>query len=156
MFILFFVIWVIFNGQITTEVVLFGLAVAAAVYAFSCKYMGWSPKKDLWLLKKSGLIVQYLFLLLSEIIKANVATIRTMVSYEKEPHPVLVRFRTRLQGKLVRVLLANSITLTPGTITVSLKDDELTVHCLDESMSEGLENSSFERLLLKIEGRDPK
>ncbi len=156
MFILFFVIWVIFNGQITTEVVLFGLVVAAAVYAFSCKYMGWSPKKDLWLLKKSGLIVQYLFLLLSEIIKANVATIRTMVSYEKEPHPVLVRFRTRLQGKLVRVLLANSITLTPGTITVSLKDDELTVHCLDESMSEGLENSSFERLLLKIEGRDPK
>ena len=156
MFILFFVIWVIFNGQITTEVVLFGLVVAAAVYAFSCKYMGWSPKKDLWLLKKSGLIVQYLFLLLSEIIKANVATIRTMVSYEKEPHPVLVHFRTRLQGKLVRVLLANSITLTPGTITVSLKDDELTVHCLDESMSEGLENSSFERLLLKIEGRDPK
>ena len=91
--------------------------------------------------------------MLTEILKANLATSMAILSYEKEPHPVLVRFRTKLRSRITRVLLANSITLTPGTITVALEGDELTVHCLDESMSLGLENSAFEQLLLKMEGR---
>ncbi len=151
MYLLFFLIWVIFNGKISLEICLFGLVVAAVVYAFTCKFVGWSFKRDLWALRNGGLILCYIGLLLFEIVKANMATIRMMVSYDKEPHPVLVHFRTRLQSKITRVLLANSITLTPGTITVALEGDEFTVHCLDESMSEGLSDSSFERLLLKLE-----
>jgi len=52
------------------------------------------------------------------------------------------------------MLLANSITLTPGTITVSLDDDEYTIHCLDASLAEGLENSEFEKALMKLEMED--
>lgn len=51
------------------------------------------------------------------------------------------------------MLLANSITLTPGTITVALEDNEYTVHCLDRRFGEGLADSSFVRLLHKIEGQ---
>jgi multicomponent Na+:H+ antiporter subunit E len=49
------------------------------------------------------------------------------------------------------VILANSITLTPGTITVSLTDDHLLVHCLDKSLAEGMDDSVFVRLLQKME-----
>ncbi len=154
MYVLFFLIWVIFNGQVTTEIVLFGLVISAVVYAFACRFIGWSFRKDLWAVKRIGLILRYVWLLLTEILKANLATSMAILSYEKEPHPVLVRFRTKLRSRITRVLLANSITLTPGTITVALEGDELTVHCLDESMSLGLENSAFEQLLLKMEGRE--
>ena len=47
--------------------------------------------------------------------------------------------------------LANSITLTPGTITVSLEENRYVIHCLDKSFSEGLNESSFVRLLARME-----
>ncbi len=51
--------------------------------------------------------------------------------------PALVRFKTDLKTKQARVVLANSITLTPGTITVTLEEDEYVVHCLDKELAEG-------------------
>ena len=51
-------------------------------------------------------------------------------------------------------MLANSITLTPGTITVSLEDDTLLVHCLDKTLSEGMEDSEFVKMLEKLEGEE--
>ena len=65
--------------------------------------------------------------------------------------PVIVHVHTDLKSETARVILANSITLTPGTITVSLTGDQLLVHCLDRSLSEGMEDSVFVRLLQKME-----
>lgn len=157
MYVFYFLVWVIFNGQITLEITVFGLAVAAVVYAFTCRFLDWSPAKDLTLIKKGGRLLAYVGLLIWEIIKANMAMIRMTIAPDIEPDPVIVKIHTKLQSKTARVLLANSITLTPGTITVSLEDDELMVHCLDRSFSEGLEDSSFEQALLKLEeGREKK
>lgn len=157
MYLFYFLVWVIFNGQITAEITVFGLVIAAVVYAFSCKFLDWSPAKDLFLMRKAILMIRYAGLLIWEIIKANMAMIQMTVSPGTEPDPVIVKIHTGLQTKTARVILANSITLTPGTITVSMEEDELTVHCLDRSFSEGLEGSSFERALLKIEeGRKSK
>ncbi len=65
--------------------------------------------------------------------------------------PVIVHLHTNLKTETARVILANSITLTPGTITVSLTDQDLLVHCLDKSLSDGMEDSVFVRLLEKLE-----
>ena len=46
MFLLFFLVWIIFNGAVTMEIVLFGLAVSLAMYAFICKFMNYSIYKD--------------------------------------------------------------------------------------------------------------
>ncbi len=48
-------------------------------------------------------------------------------------NPRVVHFRTRLKSDIARVALANSITLTPGTIVLALDDDHLIVHWLDAS-----------------------
>ena len=151
--ILFFLLWVLFNGQVTLEIVLFGIVIAGAVYAFCCKFLDYSPGKDWMILKKSGYILAYLGVLIWEIIKANAATLKLIVSPHTRVHPVIVRFRADLRTRTARVLLANSITLTPGTITVALEDNEYTVHCLDRRFGEGLADSSFVRLLHKIEGQ---
>lgn len=149
----FFLLWVLFNGQVTLEIVLFGIVIAGAVYAFCCKFLDYSPGKDWMILKKSGYILAYLGVLIWEIIKANAATLKLIVSPHTRVHPVIVRFRADLRTRTARVLLANSITLTPGTITVALEDNEYTVHCLDRRFDEGLADSSFVRLLHKIEGQ---
>lgn len=151
MYFIFFMLWIIFNGQITLEIAVIGLFIAGLIYAFICKFMGWSPKKDLRGVKYISFMVMYLFVLLREILKANVATMRLIFSEKYEREPVLVTFRTRLKSPVLRVLLANSITLTPGTITVSLQDDEYTVHALDKDLADGIEDCVFVRMLEKAE-----
>lgn len=156
MYVLYFVTWLVFNGQVTLEIVLFGLVIAGLMYAFSCRFLDWSPQKDRMVLRKSGLILRYLGILIREIVKANLATILLIVSPRLEPDPVLIRFRTGLRTRTARVILANSITLTPGTITVSMEDDMLTVHCLDRSFAEGMDDSVFEHALRRLESEGGK
>ena len=151
MLLLFFLVWVIFNGRLTLEIALFGIAVAGAVFAFICKFMDYSWRKEKRLYRLVPALVQYALCLIREIVTANL-TVRRMILTRKEiMEPVIVRVRTDLKSELCRVILANSITLTPGTITVSMTDRELLVHCLDESLSEGMEDSVFVRLLQKLE-----
>lgn len=154
MYIIFFLIWIIFNGQFTLEIAVFGLVIAGLIYAFICKFMGYKPKYDLILCKKLGLILYFLFTLIKEILKANGAVFKMIYSAKYELEPVIVCFKTDLHSTFARVLLANSITLTPGTITVSLKDNEYTVHCLDKELARGIDSSVFVQLLTKIERMD--
>ncbi len=154
MYIIFFLIWIIFNGQFTLEIAAFGVVIAGLIYWFICKFLNYTPKTDLILGKKLFQILYYVFILLKEIIKANFAVIKMIMSSKYEIEPAVVRFKTDLKTPTARILLANSITLTPGTITVSLDNDEYVVHCLDKSLAEGINSSVFVTLLKKIERMD--
>ena len=154
MYLIFFLIWVIFNGQFTPEIAVFGLIIAGLMYAFICKFMGYKPRADIIMAKKFFYLIQYVFILVKEIVKANFAVIRMITSSRYELEPAVVRFKTDLKSAPARIMLANSITLTPGTITVSLTGDEYVVHCLDKSLAEGINSSIFVTLLRRLERRD--
>lgn len=151
MFLLFFLIWVIFNGQLTWEIAAFGVVIAAVMYLFICRFMGYKPEMDLLLCRKFLLILQYVFVLVREIVKANYAVMKLILSSRYEIEPVIVKFKTDLKTTPARILLANSITLTPGTITVSLEGDEYVVHCLDKELAKGINSSIFVTLLSRLE-----
>ena len=151
MFVLFFLIWVIFNGQLTAEIAAFGVVIAGVIYWFLCKFFNYKLRYDLFFLRKSPLLIQYLFTLIWEILKANLVVFKMIYSAEYELEPAVVCFKTDLRSTFARVLLANSITLTPGTITVTLTDNEYVVHCLDKELAEGISSTVFVELLRKIE-----
>jgi len=154
MFLLFFLCWIIFAGDITPEFVLFGLAVAAVIFAFQCKFQDYSMQKEITLYRNLIWGIVYVFILVLEILKANMGVIHFILSAEDEVEPQLVHFKTDLKSDFARVILANSITLTPGTITVSLEEDEYTVHCLDKSMAEGMNESIFVQMLRRLEEKE--
>lgn len=151
MYIIFYLFWVVMNGKITLEIMLIGLFVAALLYLFICKFMGWSIRKDINAIRYIGFGICYAVVLIVEIIKANIATIGMIYTAKSERVPVLIRFDTDLQSELARVILANSITLTPGTITVEVDNNHFVVHALDESFAEGISESIFVKLLRKAE-----
>ncbi|MBQ8799773.1 MAG: Na+/H+ antiporter subunit E [Lachnospiraceae bacterium] len=151
MLVVLFALWLIFNGKVTLEIVLFGIVLSTLVYLFCCKFLGYNPKRELIALRLLPQGIGYFFVLVWEVVKANVTAISLVVSPKYDVEPVLITFRTDLKTDLARTVLANSITLTPGTITVELTDEEFKVHCLDKEMAEGIENSVFVRLLLKME-----
>lgn len=154
MFLLLFILWIVFNANLTLEIAVFGMIISAAVYAFCCFFMDFSIKKDIELVKKTGYFLEYVVVLIWEVIKANLVMVKYIViMQEYELHPVIFKLKTNIKSKAGRVLLANAITLTPGTITVSVEKEELIIHALDESLiveSDG--NFIFERILLKMEG----
>lgn len=70
-------------------------------------------------------------------------------------NPKIVHFRTRLKTDIARVALTNSITLTPGTITIDLDEDHLVVHWLDATTTHSryagrLVKGMYERLLGRV------
>ena len=153
MYLLYFVLWIIFNGAVTTEICIFGLVIAGVIFAFTCRFMDYSVKKEKRLYRRIFKMLRYIFVLVREIIKANFAVIHMILSEKEEVEPALVSFHTDMKTQAGKAFLANAITLTPGTITVALEDNEYTVHCLDRRFGEGLADSSFVRLLHKIEGQ---
>ena len=156
MFIIYFLLWIIFNGAFSLEIALFGIGVSALIYAFTCKFMDFSIKKDINLCKKFFGLIHYIIVLIIEIIKANLVMIKyIIVKQEYELKPVIFKMETKLKSKYLRVLLANSITLTPGTISVEMNDNVIFIHAIDECMAiEDDGNFIFEELLLKLEGGD--
>ncbi|MBE5848463.1 MAG: sodium:proton antiporter [Lachnospiraceae bacterium] len=151
MYFFFLLIWIAFNGQFTWEIFWFGVVIAALMYAFICKYMDYSVHKDIVFFRKSLAFLNYMRILVIEVIKANIASMRFLFSQKTEIEPLLITFRVPLKTEIGRVLLANSITLTPGTITVSVEGDRFTVYCLDKEMAEGLSDGIFVQKLLKLE-----
>ena len=151
MFILLLLIWFIFNGKITLEITVLGIILCALIYFFMCRFMDYSLKKDVSLMRRSVSFLYYTGVLIVEIIKSNLQVMHLTLTDREIVEPVIISYRTRLRSKLGRVILANSITLTPGTITISLEEDELVIHCLDKTIAEGIENSTFEQLLERME-----
>ena len=125
----------------------------AAVFAFLCRFLEYSVKKELLLIRLFPLFVRYLWVLVEEIVKANVCVLKIILSPELQPEPAVVYFDTRLRSGIARVMLADSITLTPGTITVSLEGNHYCVHCLDRELAQGLEDSVFVELLEEMENK---
>jgi len=154
MYLLYFLLWVIFNGNFTLEIALFGVVIAALLFAFTCKFMGYSIAQEKRNIRKTFQFAVYIFVLVKEIILANTAVVRLILTQKEEIEPKLVTFHTCLKTPAARAFLANAITLTPGTITVTLEGDEYTVHCLDGKMAEGIEDLEFQRRLAEMEAPD--
>ena len=151
MLLVFFLLWVIFNGNFTLEICIFGIVISAAMFAFACKFMDYSPKKEFRMYKKVFQFIGYAFLLVKEIVKANIVVIRIILNQQEEIEPALATFHTDLKTAVGKAFLANAITLTPGTITVSLEADEYTIHCLDRSLATGENDNVFVRYIRKME-----
>lgn len=153
MYLLLFVMWIIFNGNITLEIVIFGLFVSLGVFAFACMFMDHSIKKEIALYKNLISGFCYAVVLVVEIVKANNFVLKMILTQKEEPVPAIVSFRTKLKTNAGRAFLANAITLTPGTITVMMENEWYLVHCLDESLAEGMDDSDFVHRIQKMENR---
>ena len=122
-----FLLWLIFNGRVTLEICLFGIVVTGLVYAFCVAVLGYHPRNERRVLRRLGRYLQYGVTLVWEIVKANVQTSS-------------------------RVLLSNSITLTPGTVTIRQHEEEFLVLCLDKDGGEAIPDWNLVRILKKLEG----
>lgn len=81
------------------------------------------------------LTLSYFVWLFIEIVKANIAVVKAVISPEMEISPTIVKIPTPQKTDIARSMFANSITLTPGTVSVNMENDHILVHALLSEMS---------------------
>jgi len=128
-FIILFTAWLILNQSTATEYLVSGALIALAISLLMCRHctvfdeLRLSPKAFLFTLL-------FLLTFIKELIKANFDIAWRVLSPSLPIKPGIIKATTTLQSKMARLILANSITLTPGTFTIDIIDDTLYIHCV--------------------------
>lgn len=155
MFFLLLLIWIVLNGRVDLEVALTGAAVSAALTWLAraiLKLPAWGGSR---LMRRLPRVFLYLFYLFGQIVVSNLQVMeRILFPNKRKGGGRLVWFRTDLKEEGTRLTLANSITLTPGTVTVSMKGNRLCVHALDENFAKGVKENGFAPRLARWEEED--
>ncbi|MBO4367989.1 MAG: Na+/H+ antiporter subunit E [Clostridia bacterium] len=151
MIFVYFAVWILLCGRFSLDVLATGAGISLLIYLFTWRVIGLTPKKELETVRKIPSYILYVLRLIREVIKANLQVAGMILDPTSDVEPQLITLHTKLKERSSRVLLANSITLTPGTITAYMKDDVLIVHALDKETAEGLADGAFEKELLSLE-----
>lgn len=140
-----FVMWLILSGQYDATHLGLGLAVSLGVVWLNPADPESPFRRVRWL---SALL--YLPWLFVRILKSGLHVTRLILSPSLPIAPKLVRYPTDLESEGGLVLLGNSITLTPGTITVEVDSRELLVHSLDDASRRDLDEGTLERRVARV------
>lgn len=139
--------------RITLEAVIIGLLLSWLVLKLVRIKVAESIETPLY---APSLWMSWLYLvavLIKEIISANFQVAKIVLSKNMRIEPQIYHYTTSLKDERLIVLLSNAITLTPGTMTVELEQDHLTIHALNEDYYKALYGNPIEKILLKVEAR---
>lgn len=130
LFILLTAVWLLLTLPLDRQEVYAGAAAALIL-----SLLPWGKSRilgDVRLNPKSLIFsVFYLFVFLKALVLANLDVAYRVVSPRLPINPGIVRVKTKLQSPIGRIFLANSITLTPGTITVETRGEDFYIHWID-------------------------
>lgn len=90
--------------------------------------------------------------LLKEIVLANIDVGKAILGLTDDAQPSVFKIKASQTTDLGKAIYANSITLTPGTVTIALDDDEMTIHALTQTAAEGLATGEMDRRVAIVEG----
>jgi multicomponent Na+:H+ antiporter subunit E len=133
--------WVLLTGSVAADEVALGIVVSLVVMVAAGQRLAllsglrltpWAPLH----------LLRYLVYFFGQLARSNLDVARRVISPALPIRPELVEVRTRLTSDLGRMLLANSITLTPGTLTVEAEDDRMLIHWIDSTPGSDLESAT--------------
>jgi multicomponent Na+:H+ antiporter subunit E len=145
------VLWLLLSGHFAEPLLLaLGLASVLAVVLIVHRMDVLDHEAHPIHLSWRGLI--YWPWLLKEIVLANYDVAKAILRLQGGIEPTVFQVRASQRSELCRVIYANSITLTPGTVTIAMEDDLLTIHALTAGAAEGLASGEMDRRVCRFEG----
>ncbi len=155
-FIIGLLFWIGLNSSVKKEILISGVIISLLISVFFIRKgifqeIRFTPGALIAL-------VFFLFVFITELFKSTIDVMFRVIAPKVRINPAIVEVKTRLTSKLGRLILANSITLTPGTLTTDIIDDKIYIHWIDASSTdlEGATNKiveKFEKHLEVIFGR---
>ncbi len=151
---LLFVIWMAFTTSLDIAEIIAGVFISFVISIFTYKiftnigFRVFSPVRLFYIFK-------YLFVFIIELIKSNIDVARIVLNPKLPINPGIVELESKLSSDFAKMVLANSITLTPGTLTVDIIENKIFVHWLyvkgtDSETTYNEIAKKFEDILIKI------
>ena len=152
-FLILFGFWISLAASFRLDEMVVGLASVILVMALTHHLFF----RDEELPKRGGSqFINWIKLLLHlavEIVNANIAVAKLVLNPKMNIQPHIFTHKTKLKSDVLKVLFANSITLTPGTLTIDIIGDELVIHALTNDAQKDFESGTLEAPFLKLEDK---
>lgn len=128
-------VWLLLNSTFEASVLITGALVSFLIAILVCREC--NVFADMKLTPKA-LVYTFIYfgVFFFDLLKSNLDVTRRVLNPSLPLNPGFVEVKTTLKSKFARMLLANSITLTPGTLTVEMKEDSLFIHWIDVETDE--------------------
>ena len=123
-FCLCFLFWVLLTWSFTPQEMIAGAVVSLAAALFTSGFFIHENAIRLANPVRFGALIAYVFIFLGELVKANLDVARRCFGGCREVNPGIVKVPVELEGDYAQAMLANSITLTPGTITLDIAEQD--------------------------------
>lgn len=144
--------WILWSGYFKPLLLGLGLAsVLVCTYLASRMHKADGEGPQFNFLQHVHQLATYWPWLLLEIAKSNLEVAKIILSRKIKIDPLMIRLKASQSTEMGQVIYGNSITLTPGTITVDIEDGELLVHALAESGADGLHAGEMDRRVTALE-----
>lgn len=158
-FVILSALWFIMSGIFELKFIAYGLG-AAAVISFICVRtlkIGGLKSENTYFLFEFNIIrmLGYFFWLVWQIILSAIYVSKVALFHREDLDPGVVWFKADYDNPAARAMLANSITLTPGTITIEIFDDGIySVHGLTQEVKDGLLDGSMQNKVAWLYGEE--
>ena len=149
--------WMALSGRTETKFVVYGIITALVTTHITYPLL-LVPNKDgskRYFVFGASLpkFIVYFLWLMWQLVLANIDVLLATTSQELEIDPKVVRFYFKVDNPIASVMLANSITLTPGTVTLNVTDDGLyEIHALTKGAAEGVLDGSMQKKVADLYG----
>ena len=147
-FLILFAFWLLLSGHYDLFHLSLGL-ICSLLVAFVSHDLLIENISGLNRLRKTWRFVSYVPWLIYQIVIANLH-VAYLILNPRAIDPQVVRFKTRLKSQFSMVTLGNSITLTPGTITMDIIDGEFVVHALSKKVADDILGGEMERRVAHV------
>ncbi len=146
--------WLLFSGIYTPLLMGLGAASCLAVVGIAHRmdvvdreghpiHLGWRA-------------ITYWMWLTIEIVKANIDVARRILDPKLPIDPVMVTLEASQGSELGQVIYANSITLTPGTVSIRVSENTILVHAIATALADDLKSGAMDRRVTAMEGPGPR
>lgn len=149
LFIILFSFWLLLSGKLDAFHIIFGLA-STALVTIMCYDMVFENEAGNRNPTKIFRFLVYVPWLIYQIIIANIDVAKRVLHPSMPIEPDFIVFKSRLKSEMSRTTLANSITLTPGTITVDIVGDEFIVHAIARAPADDLLKGAMEKKVAHV------
>lgn len=152
-----FAFWMVLSGRTETKFVVYGIITALVTTWITYPLLLVSNKDGSKKYFVFGVsipkAIMYFFWLMWQLVLANVDVLLATTAQELEIDPKVVRFRFKVDNPMASVVLANSITLTPGTVTLNVTDDGLyEIHALTANAAAGVLDGGMQKKVADLYG----
>ena len=144
------ILWLFLSGHYTPLLLSLGALSVLLVVSITLR-MDMIKYEQPEVLQQSIMGIPYCLWLLKEILKANIDVCKRILNPKLPISPQIVWIKSSQRHELARTVYANSITLTPSTISIYVVHDQIEIHALSKEGSLRLENGEMDQRITKVE-----